>query len=185
MSVMRDGMSVMCVFWRFLKPACLTNINVFTTVRNCRRVAFEMKHFVRNGHRRRSFVKFGCTRYFCRKIMYEKSTKCPNFAWYLPHKLSKCQNFYIFTKKVTKFRNFAWYLPENSGILSDTCPKIIFPKFCPPMSPMTMVMVIWLDTSAFTHVTIVMCLTFVTRAVFRSVKRGPTDTFQMYVFETI
>jgi len=43
------------------------------------------------------------------------------FAW---KKLSKCPNFYyICPKKITKFPNFTWYLSENVEILRDNCPK--------------------------------------------------------------
>ena len=45
---------------------------------------------------------------FARKNMYEKLTKCPNFRWFLPGKLSKYQNFIIglFTPKINKMHEF-------------------------------------------------------------------------------
>jgi len=39
-------------------------------------------------HRRRSSVNFRGARHICTKNMYEKLSKCPNFTWFLPRKLS-------------------------------------------------------------------------------------------------
>jgi len=66
---------------------------------------------------------------FCPKNMYEKLTKCPNFRWVLPDKLSKYPNFMIFVRKITKFSKFTWFLPENARILHNNCPENIFPEF--------------------------------------------------------
>jgi len=72
---------------------------------------------------RRSSVNFRGARHFCPKIMYQKLTKCPNFAWYLPE------------KKLTKFPNFAWFLPENARIYMIIARKICFSEFLGGLPP--------------------------------------------------
>ena len=65
---------------------------------------------------------------FAEKKMYEKLSKCPNFTWFLPEKISKYPTFMILARK-----NY-----QNSGILQDfflpeKCPNFTFN--CPPGPP--------------------------------------------------
>ena len=77
----------------------------------------------------------GGARHFCPKNMYEKLTKCPNFTWLLPEKLSKYPNFMIFAQKINKILEFYTIFAR---ILHNNCPKNIFPEFwgyVPPLLP--------------------------------------------------
>jgi len=58
------------------------------------------------GHRRRSSVNFGGGNAFLPKIMYEKITKCWNFTWYLPNKLTKYRDMDTVSKKNISDRPF-------------------------------------------------------------------------------
>jgi len=85
--------------------------------------------------------------------MYEKLTKCPDFTWFLPEKLSKYPNVMIFARKNNKIPE--WILhelcPKNARILHNNCPKNIFPDFFlggglvpfPPPYPTAMVVTHW------------------------------------------
>ena len=75
-----------------------------------------------------------------------KSAKFPNFAWFLPEKLSKYQNFYdICPKNLQNSRILHDFARKNARILCNNCPKNIFSRIlgghvppCPPPSPTPM-----------------------------------------------
>ena len=70
------------------------------------------------GHRRRSSVNFGGGNAFLPEIMYEKITKCWNFTWYLPKKLTKYRDMDTVSKKK--------YLTDHSDVIFEVpkCSKI-------------------------------------------------------------
>jgi len=68
---------------------------------------------------------------FCRKIIYEKWTKFPNFTWYLPENLWKSLIFMFYAQKINNnpeyYMIFAWKMPEFYKIIA--WPKIFFSEF--------------------------------------------------------
>jgi len=78
--------------------------------------------------------------HFCPKNMYEKITKCPNFTWFLPEKLSEYPKFYDIC-------------PKNAHIFHNNCPKNIFPNFrggghMSPLSPVSYAYLLASETTA-------------------------------------
>ena len=94
-------------------------------------------------------------RHFCRKIMYEKLTKCPKFTCYLPEKnYQSFRIFMIFARKMPEF-----YMIIARKIFSDFVflfffgggARALLPAPTPPTpelaSPSNMIVNIWLRST--------------------------------------
>ena len=60
--------------------------------------------------------------------MYEKLTKCQNFTWFLPEKLSKYPNFYDICPKINKIPEFSDFCPKMPEFYIIIARKTFFPN---------------------------------------------------------